>query len=141
MTQEKQSPLRPKNKFEICGLVTVIHLSDEKCCFIDTVDIIRIINYKWRAVKSHRCWYAKTTVGKPGNQFDLSMHRMIARAGRNQQTHHRNRNSLDNRKANLLNMSRNSHMLTHRNNRLLIKFDEKYLKEKGLTQSEVSALL
>ena len=112
------------------GDVTVIHLSDEHCCFIDTEDFPRVCNYTWRAVKSNRCWYAKTTVGKTGHQFDLSMHRLITRASRNQQTHHKNRNSLDNRKANLENMERRQHMITHRNNTLKIKWDPNYKGEK-----------
>ncbi len=130
VTQRKSSKIRPKNRYEIVGDVTVIHLSDEKCCFIDTVDFPRICNFSWRAVKSNRCWYAKTTVGKPGKQFDLSMHRIIARAKRNEQTHHKNRNSLDNRQENLTNMSRREHMVTHRNNSLKIKWDPNYKGEK-----------
>lgn len=104
--------------------VRTIELTNDKVCIVDADLYEGLMHYKWRAVKSHRCWYAKTTVGHGDNQCDLSMHRLIAQTPRSQQCHHRNRNSLDNRRANLLNMTRRNHESLHRNNNLLVKFSE-----------------
>jgi len=104
--------------------VRIIELTNDKVCIVDADLYDGLMRYKWRAVKSHRCWYAKTTVGKGADQCDISMHRLIAQTPRGLQCHHRNRNSLDNRRANLLNMTRRNHESLHRNNNVLVKFSE-----------------
>jgi len=82
-----------------------------------------LMKYKWRAVQAHRCWYAKTTVGSGDKQVELSMHRIIMRTPYGQVVHHRNRNSLDNRRINLVNMSKYDHQTEHRDNTLKIKYE------------------
>lgn len=107
----------------------VIPLGSLKSAIVDSEEFERLSHYHWRAVKAHRNFYAKTTVGKPGNQADLSMHRLVAHTPFGQVCHHRNRNSLDNRRANLLNLDRYDHELLHRNNSLLIQYDPNYQGE------------
>ena len=102
--------------------VRTIELTHDKVCFVDADLYEGLMHYKWRAVKSHRCYYAKTTVGKAANRCEISMHRLIAQTPRNMQCHHRDRNSLNNRRANLINMTRRNHESLHRNNNLKIKF-------------------
>lgn len=125
---------RKTNNFLIRGKVSLIFLGDYKEAIVDTEALPALLHYQWRAVKANRCWYAKTTVGTFPNQVDLSMHRIIAKTPRGKITHHRNRNSLDNRKANLLNMLRYNHERLHRNNSLLIKFENCPDPEKLLTE-------
>jgi len=100
----------------------MIPLNDGKTAIIDTEDIPRIKNYKWRAVKASRLWYVKTTVGSGKKKVDLSLHRMIARTPANEVCHHKNRNSMDNRKINLDNMDKKAHSALHKMNNLIVKF-------------------
>jgi len=50
------------------------------------------------------------------------MHRLVAHTPKGMVTHHRNRNTLDNRRANLINLSPKQHHALHQNHSLLIKF-------------------
>lgn len=109
-----------------------IPLTGGKVAFVDPCDYAGLMKYSWRAVKSGKCFYAKTTVGTGDKQVDLSMHRLIAGTKRGEVTHHRNRNSLDNRRANLLNMTRYDHETLHRRDTVIIKFDETYQPEAGI---------
>lgn len=100
----------------------LISLGNNRFAIVDADLYDGLMKYKWRAVQGQRCWYAKTTVGKGDNQCELSMHRLIMRTPRAQQCHHRNRNSLDNRRRNLVNMTRGDHMAEHRINTLRIQY-------------------
>lgn len=82
-----------------------------------------LMQYKWRAVKYHRCWYARVDRSHNSNRFSVSMHRLIANTPSDMVCHHRNRNSLDNRRANLINVTKEDHKLLHWNNTLSIKFE------------------
>lgn len=103
----------------------LIPLGDDKIALLDAYDYARLSRYKWRAVKSRRAYYAKTTVGVGIKQCDLSMHRMVAHTPFGMVCHHRNRNSLDNRLSNLTNMTRQDHDMLHKNDTLTIKFSDK----------------
>jgi len=82
-----------------------------------------LLKFSWRAVQHKRSWYAKTTIVKNGRQIDISMHRFIARTAFGLVCHHDNRNSLDNRDENLINMSKKQHDLLHTLNNILIKYE------------------
>jgi len=79
--------------------------------------------FTWRAVKAQHNWYAKTTITRDGKTFDISMHRFIARTPFGQVCHHINRNSLDNREANLVNMEKSAHSAEHQMNNIQVKFE------------------
>lgn len=80
--------------------------------------------HEWHAQRRQKSHYAYTNCQGDRRKPKLWMHRLIANTPSDQICHHRNRNSLDNRRANLRNMSRGDHDLTHKNNSLTIKFDE-----------------
>ncbi len=101
-----------------------ILLTDDMTAILDAYDYARLYRYKWRAVKHGRAYYAKTTVGVGVKQCDLSMHRMVAHTPFGMVCHHKNRNSLDNRLANLTNMTRQDHDMLHRNDTLTVKFSD-----------------
>jgi len=123
MTPKKQSKdLQPIHNYT-SGNCAVIELDAEHQTIIDKDLLPGLLKYFWYARKSHKCWYAVTTVGEPQNTCTLSMHRLIARTPSGQICHHRNRNSLDNRRVNLLNMDKIDHQFLHVNNRCLIKFE------------------
>jgi len=91
---------------------------------VDRSFLPQLHKYHWRAVKSARLWYAKTTIGAGKKAFDLSMHRLIAHTPRGQVCHHINYNSLDNRLCNLINMAKIAHSLHHKQNNIIIKFEQ-----------------
>jgi len=122
MLENEKNLKLPKNRTETQDQLTLIFLNDGKIAIIDTEDLPRVQNYKWRAVKSSRLWYAKTTVGTKPNQVDLSLHRMIARTKPHEVCHHKNRNSMDNRKSNLENMDKKAHSSMHTLNNLIIQY-------------------
>lgn len=111
------------NKSYICGNVGVIVLDDEHQALCDLEDMPGLLKFKWYAIQGKKCWYARTFIGKKPHILRLAMHRFVMRTPHGKQCHHRNRNSLDNRRANLLNMSRAEHNFLHLNNHILIKFE------------------
>jgi len=123
---ENEKQLKPsKNQITVLRETARIELNHGFVTIVDTEDLPRIKNYKWRAVKSSRLWYVKTTVGSPSHRVDLSLHRMIAKTPRFQVCHHNNRNSMDNRKVNLSNMDKLFHSMLHRMNNCIVKFEQK----------------
>lgn len=123
-TSENEKKSRPsKNLSETIGEITRIFIGGGKTCLVDTDNWKLLQNYKWRAVKASRLYYAKTTVGQEPCRVDLSMHRMVARTGPNQVCHHKNRDSLDNRRSNLENMDPLEHGAYHTMNNLIVKFE------------------
>ena len=99
-----------------------IDLGDGIVAIVDADDLPSLNKYRWRAVKSARLLYAKTTIGKRPHRYDMSMHRLIARTPRKQVCHHINHNSLDNRRTNLVNMDPLTHTLEHIQNNFIVKF-------------------
>lgn len=81
-----------------------------------------LMHYRWRAVRYQRLYYARALTDPDRKKVGISMHRLIARTPGNMVCHHRNRNSLDNRRDNLVNLSRKDHELLHKNNTLQVKF-------------------
>lgn len=69
--------------------------------------------YYWRAVKSNSCYYAIRREIRNGQLITIRMHRVVAQTPDGQECHHENRNSLDNRRAKLTNMSPEQHRYIH----------------------------
>ena len=103
-------------------LPILIPLNDDHYALIDASDFALVSKYKWRAVKYHRCYYARSTYRKNNQTHSVSMHRLINQTPAAEICHHRNRNSLDNRRVNLLNLTKKDHRFLHLNNSLIIKF-------------------
>lgn len=99
-----------------------IELTQGKVAIVDDDRYDALMKFKWRAVRHKRSWYAKTTIYKNGKQIDISMHRFIAKTRIGFVPHHHNRNSLDNRRANLENMTRKNHDRFHADDKIKIKF-------------------
>ena len=85
----------------------------------DTAEKYR--GYDLRAFKSGRCYYASIRVVVKGRSIWKGFHRIIAHTPDDLICHHQNRNTLDNRRANLMNMAKMEHQLLHLNNSLIIK--------------------
>lgn len=93
-----------------------IALTNDKFAIVDADLYDSLMRFEWRAVKKRRSWYAVTTITGKHGSYDLYMHRLIANTPPNMVTHHINRNSLYNRRANLQNMLRSDHKIEHINN-------------------------
>ncbi len=70
--------------------------------------------YRWFAKKSAHCVYAVRKVISGGREHLIRMHREIARCPQGFETHHKNRNTLDNRKINLENSTPENHKNIHK---------------------------
>lgn len=77
-------------------------------------DMVALVDPDWFDILSHVHWYAKKSRGKyyacwkvtePGHTHFIRMHRFIAHTPKGMVCHHINGNSLDNRSANLQNMT------------------------------------
>lgn len=86
---------------------------------IDYDDFAILSKYHWSARKSHSCWYAIRKETVRGQRRTVFMHRQITAATPDQEVHHKNFNTLDNRRANLELTTPRLHHLTHAELRLI----------------------
>lgn len=100
----------------------IIPLTRGKFAIVDSDYVHVLRQFQWRAVQHKRSWYAKATITRNGIQIDISMHRFVARTKFPDVCHHDNENSLDNRRKNLINMSKDAHDMLHANNKILIQY-------------------
>lgn len=101
---------------------STIELGNGLTALVDSDDLAWLNFYKWRAVKRRRSWYARADADLFNNKKSISMSRLIARTMPDEVCHHRDRNSLNNTKQNLLSLSKAEHKKLHKDNRLLVKF-------------------
>lgn len=74
----------------------------------------KVFAFKWRAVLWNFRWYAFATHLLDGTPCRVSMHRLVANTPPGEVCHHLNKNSLDNRRGNLLNQIPLHHAQLHR---------------------------
>ena len=92
----------------------LIPVGDGKFAIIDSEDADRIQPYHWHTRK-HGChWYACRKKGSGKNSFLVFMHRQIMHCLKGFVVHHINRDTLDNRKENLLVMTESQHRELHK---------------------------
>ncbi len=99
-----------------------IVLTNDKIAIVDDDRYEALMKFKWRAVQRHGGYYAKTTIYRNGKRIDISMHRFVAQTPYGCVTHHVNRITIDNRRCNLVNMTKENHNDFHANDNVLIKF-------------------
>ncbi|MBA7678085.1 hypothetical protein ES703_86356 [subsurface metagenome] len=80
--------------------------------------------FHWQPKVFRRCVYAITYIGEGEKRRRLNMHRWIARTQFPNVCHHKNSNTLDNRRTNLENMSKREHNNLHANDRILKQFEK-----------------
>lgn len=91
----------------------LVELTQGKSAIVDVnVDPV-VWEYKWRAVKWNFRWYAYATSRLDGTRARIAMHRLIAQTPSSEICHHGNGHSLDNRFANLMNMTNSLHSDIH----------------------------
>lgn len=98
------------------GDIGYIKLTHGKIAIIDREDYGKINKYFWHAKKSYSRWYACRKEVRDGKERWIRMHRVVARTPGGYVTHHRNCQTLDNRKSNLQNLTPQDHHCLHMNN-------------------------
>ena len=101
-------------------LQTTIPLGWNYHAIIDIEDFASLSQYHWNLRKSHSCWYATRKETVHGIRRTIFMHRHIVGALPSEVVHHKNRNTLDNRRQNLLLLSPREHSREHANAMLRI---------------------
>jgi hypothetical protein len=103
-----------------------INLGNDFFAIVDA-DYQKVLEkFSWRAVKAHCNYYAKATINSGGKKLDISMHRFVAHTPRHFVCHHINHDSLDNRRENLVNMTKQEHAAYHSLNNITIKRDRNW---------------
>lgn len=92
---------------------TLIPLTQGKIAIVDKPVPDGLFAHRWIAVIWHYRWYAYSYRLRDGSPCRVSMHRLIADTPIGEVCHHLNRNSLDNRLANLLNLTNFLHAQLH----------------------------
>lgn len=101
-----------------------IHLGDCYWAIVDDDYYSTLMRFRWRWHKRKRSVYAYTLIDTSPRTFRLFMHRLVSHCPANMIVHHKNGNSLDNRRCNLQPMVRSDHKMLHANNPI------KYIYEK-----------
>jgi len=91
----------------------LVKLTHGKSAIVDIDVTPDVWKYKWRAIKWNFRWYAYSTKFLDGTPARIAMHRLIAKTPLGEICHHANGNSLDNRFANLMNMTNSLHSDIH----------------------------
>lgn len=102
-----------------------VKLTNGMFAIVDKPLTNQIAGLKWRAIKWHFRWYAVASRTLHGSTVQVAMHRLIAATPRGEVCHHYNKNSLDNRFANLLNQLPLHHQQLHKIRKFGRKNDNK----------------
>lgn len=82
-----------------------IPLHNGSVAFVDPDWYDYLSGFHWYAKKSFHCWYACRKIKQYGKTLFIRMHRAVADTPVDQVCHHINGDTLDNREANLRNMT------------------------------------
>lgn len=89
------------------NLTAMLELSDGSVAIVDTEDLDRVSAYEWRLSSSSAVRFPVGSDCRPGQGREpVYLHRLIANAGPEDMVYHRNHNTLDNRRENLVVMGR-----------------------------------
>src|SRR6516162_2237019 len=117
--RDDMNPRRKENRYEFTPEGVLIELTQGRSCLIDREDLAKVLNFKWLACRfvsrgEYTFIYAMTRVRKNGPM--TLMHRFLLNAPKDMVVHHRNGNTLDNRRCNLEVITRAAHMSHHGEN-------------------------
>jgi len=92
----------------------MIPVHPHKAAIVDLDDFENLKQYKWYVIKQHGHPYAARKVSTNGKTYFVRMHRQVMHTPKGKIVHHRNRQTLDNRKQNLVNLTDKAHQLFHK---------------------------
>lgn len=82
-----------------------LRLPNHKVTMIDEDRYENLNRFTWHLKKSFQCWYVVRKIRLSHRTFYVRLHRIVAGTPPHLVCHHQNHNTLDNRDANLLNMT------------------------------------
>jgi|GEM_PF-1259856 len=89
------------------NMTAMLELSDGTVAIVDSEDLARISAYEWRLPSSSAARYPVGRACPQGKPCEtVYLHRLIANAGPEDMVYHRNQDTLDNRRENLVVMGR-----------------------------------
>lgn len=91
-----------------------MHIADGFVVIVDEADYAYVSQFRWYPKKSGSCYYAVRKVRRGGHEHLIRMHRELCPARDDEDVHHINHNTMDNRRANLKPLSRSEHDKIHR---------------------------
>lgn len=97
----------------ITGPTAFIPLHPMGFAIVDIRDYHWLSRFRWKIKRSKYCDYAVRVIRREGKQYELKMHREIVHPAAGMQVHHKNRNSLDNRRCNLEEIHPHDHTQIH----------------------------
>lgn len=89
--------------------LTCIWMQDDLSVLVDPDDYLRLDRYHWRPKRKKKKIYAVRRFVRNGKTYEISMHRSIMHSRPGEEPHHKNHDTLDNRKINLENVPHNNH--------------------------------
>lgn len=110
-----------------CPTCCCIPLTQGRFALVDPEDWVALERKNWRAKKSRGGWYAYKITRVNGRNRYTYMHRLINKPGPGEITHHKNGFTLDNRRANLQDMTEAEHDNLHR----ILRIAKRSLKKTG----------
>lgn len=98
-----------KQRIETSGTFALIPLWDGGFAKVDPSDYEWLMSFKWFVVRSKYCEYVVTKRRRDGRIYYITMHRLIMQTPHDQQCHHVNSDTYDNRRCNLRNVTALEH--------------------------------
>lgn len=91
----------------------LIPVGNRQYAIVDPDDFDELSKYRWRLRRSGHCFYATRRVRHYGQEIIIKMHRQITNCPVGFEVHHKNHNTLDNRKCNLAILTNKQHTAEH----------------------------
>jgi hypothetical protein len=106
----KRKLVLPEKAYE--GSVRML-IADGFVCIVDESDYEYLRQFRWFPKKSGSCFYAVRKIRRGGKEHLIRMHRQLCPARPDEDVHHKNHRSMDNRRINLEPLTREAHNAKH----------------------------
>jgi hypothetical protein len=109
--QNSSGPWRPPGIEDINW--KLIWLNPRIAAVVDIDDYEKLQGKHWRLKRSGHCWYAARKVRTQHGDYWIKLHREIMNTPPGYDCHHKNKHTLDNRRENLENLTKDEHASRH----------------------------
>ena len=112
---------RGPNPYTLCpDGSALIYLTKGRVCVVDQGDLEQVLTFRWCTIVAKRAVYAGSRAGK-GAKLIL-MHRFLMGNPPDQEVHHKDNDTLNNRRDNLEVLSHAEHKLHHMDERVHLRW-------------------